>query len=295
MKIIKPIDISPAMVTSDVVETHPTWSAAVTYHKTDRVVYAFKVYESLINTNLNKDPTTNPTEWLVIGPSNTVAMFDTSYSTQTVGQSSILVSIQGSEIVNSIAVLNITAPASVLHIRLYDSNDALVYTRTSNLDDSVVTDWYDYFFNPFEQLESTVHTDLPPYNDYRLELELIGSGEVKIGAVILGNYQIIGLTQYGISFGIKDYSLKEENAYGDVVFTKRNNARRIEPTVEIRNTDIRKVTKFLTSILSTPTVFIPTDIEKYDALITYGFLADWTADIVYEEHSSLRLDIKGLT
>jgi hypothetical protein len=295
MKIIKPIAITPAMVTTNAPELYAAWNSATSYSKGNKVVYEYKVYESLVNTNLNKIPSLNPLDWLLVGPSNCCAAFDTSYSTSTTATNNLLFEIESTTLINSLALLNIDAPSKTLEIRMYDSSNTLVYFRAPNLDGTVVLDYYDYFFSAFEPVQDIVLTDLPPYGTYRLEIEIDGTGPISIGAIILGNSEVIGMTQYGVSFGIKDYSVKEENEFGDIVFTERNYAKRSEPLVEVYNQDLRKVARFLTSIRATPTVFIPTDTDKYDALITFGFLADWNIDITYPEHSLLRLEIKGLT
>lgn len=294
MKIINPIVITPSMVVSNVVEIYPTWSSATSYSKGDRVVYNLKIYESLTNTNLNKTPDTNPTDWLVVGPSNCCAAFDTSYSTQTVSSAPIEFQITPNIIFNSVAVLNIDI-ASELTVQLESATEGIVYSKTVSLDGSILVDWYDYFFAPFDQKMDVVFTDIPPYRTGTLTITLDGIGDLKVGTIILGNVLELGNTQYGLSFGIKDYSVKQEDEFGNTLFVERNYARRIEPTVFIRNTDLRKIDRLLTEVRAKPTVFIPTEEEGYDTLITYGFLADWNIEIPYPADSLLRMDIKGLT
>lgn len=294
MKIINPIVITPSMVVSNVVEIYPTWSSATSYSKGDRVAYNLKIYESLTNTNLNKTPDTNPTDWLVVGPSNCCAAFDTSYSTQTVSSAPIEFQITPNIIFNSVAVLNIDI-ASELTVQLKSATEGIVYSKTVSLDGSILVDWYDYFFAPFDQKMDVVFTDIPPYRTGTLTITLDGIGDLKVGTIILGNVLELGNTQYGLSFGIKDYSVKQEDEFGNTLFVERNYARRIEPTVFIRNTDLRKIDRLLTEVRAKPTVFIPTEEEGYDTLITYGFLADWNIEIPYPADSLLRMDIKGLT
>lgn len=294
MKIINPIVITPSMVVSNVVEIYPTWSSTTSYSKGDRVVYNIKTYESLTNTNLNKTPDTSPTDWLVVGPSNCCAAFDTSYSTQTVSSAPIEFQITPNIIFNSVAVLNIDI-ASELTVQLETTTEGIVYSKTVSLDGSILADWYDYFFAPFDQKMDVVFTDIPPYRTGTLTITLDGIGDLKVGTIILGNVLELGNTQYGLSFGIKDYSVKQEDEFGNTLFVERNYARRIEPTVFIRNIDLRKIDRLLTEVRAKPTVFIPTEEEGYDTLITYGFLADWNIEIPYPADSLLRMDIKGLT
>lgn len=293
MKIINPITITPVMVTTNAVEVYPTWSAATTYNLGDRVVYSNFVYESLIASNLNKQPDTNPTNWLFVQPSNKTAAFDTSYSTQTSATDTLDFDIVAGSMYNSLAVLNILN-ANTLTIQVTDAVDGVVYNKTVELDGSIVVGWYDYFFADFDQLSDIVFTDIPPYGTATLSITLSGTGTVSVGNIVLGGVFEMGQTQYGVNFGIRDYSVKEEDEFGNILFVQRNYARRVEPQVLIRNSDLRKIDRLLTQIRAKPTVFIPTE-EGFDTLITYGFLADWNIEIPYPANSLLRMDIKGLT
>lgn len=294
MKIIDPITILPSMVTTSAVETYSTWSSTGTYAKGNIVVYGVKIYESLVDSNLNKQPDISPNEWLSLGPSNKFAAFDTSYSTKTSATSPLTFEIIPAKIFNSLAVLNIES-ANELSVELETTTEGIVYSKTVNLDGSIVNEWYDYFFSPFDQLKDVVFTDIPPYGTATLRITLEGAASCQVGTIIIGNVFEIGDTQYGVNFGIKDYSVKEEDNFGNILFVERNYARRVEPQVMISNNDLRKIDRLLTSVRAKPTVFIPTEEEGYDALITYGFLADWSIEIPYPTNSLLRMDIKGLT
>lgn len=295
MKIVVPITINPAtQVTSSLTEAHPTWASGTTYSIGNRVVRNDRVYESLINSNTNYPPETNPTRWLNVGPSNKTAAFDTSNSTQSERTTSIEITITPLVTVTSLALINITN-ANTLDVEVKDSSNNVVYTKTINLDGSIIGDWYDYFLGSFDQLTDVTLTDLPPYANSSIKITLTGTGTVKVGSIIIGTAYEIGSTQYGVSFGIRDYSLKQEDDFGNTIFVVRNFARRVEPTVFIENTQLRKIDKLLTDIRAKPTVFIPTDIDTYQPLITFGYLKDWNIEIPYPNHSLLRLEIQGLT
>lgn len=295
MQIIKPIVITEADFVTNVVETNPTWSSSTSYSKDARVVYNNSIYESLVNTNLNKIPSSSPLDWILIGPSNKFAVFDTSYSTKSTRNDFIQYVISFTQIANSLAILNMNSVGGVLNINQYDPGANLIYSKSIVLDGTPIVDYYDYFFAPFSQLQDVVVTDLPPFTDSYVEVSITGTGPISIGCIIVGTSERIGYTQYGLSFGIRDYSLKEENDYGDIVLTERNYANRVEPTVDIRNTDIRKISALLKSIRATPTVFVPSDSDDLESLVTYGFISDWNIDVTYPQHSLLRLEIKGLT
>lgn len=295
MKIIVPITINPTtQVTSNLSDLFAVWISTTTYAIGNRVTYNARTYESLVSSNLNIIPSSDPTKWLDIGPSNKTAAFDSSNSTQSERNSPIEITITPNMLVNSIGLINLTNAGSAT-VEVRDSLNAIVYTKTVTLDGSVVGDWYDYFFAPFEQLSDIVFSDLPPYVNCTIKVTIVGSNPVKIGTIIVGNINEVGSTQYGVSFGIRDYSLKQEDDFGNTIFVVRNFARRVEPTVFIENGQLRKVDKLLTDIRAKPTVFIPTEIDGYEPLITFGYLKDWNIEIPYPNHSLLRLEIQGLT
>lgn len=283
------------MVTTNAVDLYPVWSSVTTYAKDERVTYQYRTYLSLQATNTNQNPVTASTFWQDIGPSNTTAAFDTSYSTQTTRTSPLTFSIVPSSINTSLALMNLDGITSIV-VEIISTLEGVVYTRTiDTTGGSIITDWFDYFFTPFSLIRDVVLTDLPPYSDVTINLTFNSDTTVKVGTIILGTVYEIGDTQYGLNYGIRDWSIKREDDFGNIVFLERNYSKRLEPNVYVNNIDFRKVTNLLTNIRAEPTVFIPTEDEGYDSLITLGYLSDWNIEITYPTASMLRLDIKGLT
>lgn len=292
MKIIKPITITPEMVISNAPSIHSDWNSTTSYSLGDKRIYNNIVYESLINSNLNFVPSDNPEKWLSTGASNKTAILDQSYTSQTINPTGNLIfEISPEQVVGSLAILNLDG--TYLTIEQLDGT-IVVYNRTVNLYANTVVNWYDYFFEGFDQLKDVVITDLIPIGDLTLKITVSGSS-TKTGVIITGSAVDVGGTQYGLNFGVKDYSVKEEDDFGNIVFVERNYAKRLDATTMIPNTSIRKTFSLLAQLRAKPTVFIPTEEEGYDALITYGFLYDWNIEIPYPTSSLLRLDIKGLT
>jgi len=283
------------MVTTNAVDLYPVWSSVTTYAKDERVTYQYRTYLSLQATNTNQNLVTASTFWQDIGPSNTTAAFDTFYSTQTTRTSPLTFSIVPSSINTSLALMNLDGITSIV-VEIISTLEGVVYTRTiDTTGGSIITDWFDYFFTPFSLIRDVVLTDLPPYSDVTINLTFNSDTTVKVGTIILGTVYEIGDTQYGLNYGIRDWSIKREDDFGNIVFLERNYSKRLEPNVYVNNIDFRKVTNLLTNIRAKPTVFIPTEDEGYDSLITLGYLSDWNIEITYPTASMLRLDIKGLT
>ena len=113
LKVIPPLTITDSRLTSsNVAETdYAAWSSATTYSLGQRVIVVstHKVYESLQNSNLNKDPTlaSNATWWIEVSPTNRWKMFDISNTTQTTNADSIVVTITPGQVVNSVSLMNL--------------------------------------------------------------------------------------------------------------------------------------------------------------------------------------------
>ena len=82
VKIMPTIDVSYAKLTSsNVAETeYGNYAAGTAYALGDRVIVpaTHDVWESLANANTGNTPATSPTWWVRVGPTNRMAMFDTS-------------------------------------------------------------------------------------------------------------------------------------------------------------------------------------------------------------------------
>lgn len=294
MKVIKQTAFQESMlVSTNVVESEPAWNSGTTYAK-DAIVYegTVGVYQSLVNTNLNYQPSISPTQWVRIGPTNARAMFDQTVSTQTESPSPIEVVLE-TGVIDSIALINLYA--SEVQVEVKDgSGGAVIYDETVSLI-SGVTDWYDYFFTEIEQDSQVIFRNIPTYASAYVTITVSGSGDVKIGECIFGKMRALGGTQYGASSGITDYSKKVTDEFGTTTLTQGNFNKRMNTSTYILNTDLNKVQKFLYSIRATPCVFIATDVSEFsEALVIYGFYKDFTTEIPYPTHSICNIEIEGL-
>ena len=296
MKVIRPIEITPAKIlSSTATEAYSAWSAATTYAVGDKVLYSNRIYESLIAGNLNKQPDTNITSWLDIAPSNKTAMFDNVVNTQTTATTSLTVTFQPGVIFNSIAFLNIQGGSINVQVKTAPSG-TLVYDQTINLDNTFIFDWYDYFFGPYDLRTEVLFQNIPPYTDGTITVTIpaIAGNPVAIGNSTVGSIVNLGGTQYGLNYGIRDYSIKETDTFGNIKIVKRAFSKRMSPTVFVENMRLNFVTKVLEDLRSTPTVFIATDDARFAGTIILGFLKDWNIEINYPTYSLISAEVEGL-
>lgn len=295
MKVVKPIVIGDAqLVSSNAPETdHPVYSAAADYAVGARVIYLHTIWESVQTPNTGNTPGSNALYWAAVAPTNRWAMLDTEISTQTVLVSPLTLVVKPGY-ANSLALFGLEG--ATLEVTVRDGLDGPVaYSKTVNLDGTVIADWYQYFFEESVQLGELVLTDLPPYGAAHITISLSGPGDVKCGQMVVGTAYVLGDTQYGASAGIIDYSRKDTSAAGVTTFTRRRYSKRMSAALMLDNAQLNKVQRVLADLRATPCAWIGTDVPGFEPLTIFGFYRDFSIDVAYPNTSLCNLEIEGLT
>ncbi len=296
MKVIKPIAITVGvLLSSTAAETYAEYSASAAYALGARVTLAStgKLYECIQAPNTGNAPDTSALWWMLAGPTNRAAMFDDEISTQTV-QASPLTVVLKPGYVNSLAIFGLEGAQLNVTVR-NGLAGPVVYSRSMLLDGTVITDWYQYFFEPAVQLGDVVLTDLPPYGNAHITVAITGPGIVKCGQLTLGTFYALGDTQYGASAGIIDYSRKDTNATtGATTFVRRRFSKRMSASLMLDNAQLNKVQRVLADLRATPCAWIGTDAPGFEPLTLFGFYRDFSLDVAYPTTSLCTLEIEGL-
>lgn len=297
MKVIKATTFQNSMLTSTTAtNAYSNWSSGTTYAINNRVTYNNKTYESLQNSNLNKQPDTNPTWWLLIGADNKHAMFDQTVSTGTTAGTSLTVVLAPGTI-DSLALINLDC--EIVTITVKDApGGTVVYTYTGGLSGVTVGDWYQYFFyDPLLKRTQLVFQNIPPYATCEVTLVFTrASGTISVGECVFGLLTNIGDTQYGATAGIIDFSKKSTDDFGNITFVERPYSKRMSSRVMVSNVNLNRVQQLLYSLRATPSVWIGSDDALFEeALVVYGFYKDFSMEIAYPSHSICSLEVEGLT
>jgi hypothetical protein len=298
MKIITPVTIKDVnLVSSNVPENdYPLYSFVGNYSKNQYVMYiatdVHEIYQSLVDSN-QQNAITDTTKWLKIGPTNRWKIHDQTLQTQTVNNGSITNKYNVSGVVTSVAALNVNG--SSLRVKMTDEIDGVVYdTTVSLLAPAGITDWYKYFFGTLIQSPDAVLTDLPPYSDAEVEVTIAANeGNAACGALILGNVNEIGATQYGCKVGITDYSNKSQDQFGNYNVTKRPYRKTGEFSVMVENNYVDQLQMLLAQYRATPLLYMGSD--AFASTYIYGFYRDFDITIAYPTNSLCNINIEGLT
>jgi hypothetical protein len=303
MSIIKPVTLTDAMlVSSTAPETDYTaWNAATNYTVGTRVLRSVsgvhKNFENLIagvNATLPELATTGATpRWLDLGANNRWAMFDTKVGTKTSLASPLTVVINPGSI-TGLALLELTGKQAVISVKSA-TGGTVVYTKTVSLDGTIISSFYDWFFEDYAQLTDLTLTDLPgQYTSCELTVSITGTSTVGIGVCHFGKVYAIGSTQYGASVGIISYSQKTVDAFGNTTVTKRANSKRNTLSLMTAKSDFNRNYRLLASLDGIACIYIGTEAQGYEPLIVYGFYKDFSIVVEYFSTHLTNLEIEGL-
>jgi len=301
MQIIKPEFTNDATLqfTNVAEDDYPLFDITETYAINDTVIYIANnihwVVRSLVNDNAGNFPTglASDSNWVKVSETNRWKMFDIKTTSQTVNNDSIDVTLIGVSQVDSLALLNIRG--SSLEISIKDQFNVEIYALEQSLVSvEGIYDPWTYFFSPLQFISDLVLTDIPPFALCTYEVSIINEGSVaKCGSLLIGKLIDAGLTEYGMSISIQDYSVKSANEFGDFIITERAYSKRLDLTTYVERPQVDALINFLNQFRATPVVWIGS--TQYSSSFIYGFYKDYAAIVSYPELTLLNIEIEGLS
>lgn len=298
MIILRPVTVTSSTLDStDVSNTETQWSGGSTY-AVDDVVYIDadtpELYISQQNSNTNHNPETDDGTWWerYALDANPWKMFSQKVGDQSVGSGSIEVGITQGEVINGVAFFNVEADSVTIVVD--DPTDGEVYNETVNLaDETEINGWYEWFWEEISPIKDGVKLDIPPYAAATFTITFtVSTGNAKVGALVLGRQKELGTSLWGASFGVTDYSIKDEDAFGYFSVTERGFAKRAEFPVSIDTSEVKRIQTILTDYRATPAVWIGS--EDYEPLIIYGYYQDTDVLMGNLIYSDVTIEVRGL-
>jgi len=199
----------------------PEWTAG-SYNKGQQVSVGTEVYEVTATTSTTDEPTAGVAEgsWIRVGSINRLSMFDFTIGRKTTRASPIVVEVTPGRIANALALFQIEGAA--VRVEVDDPVEGVLYDRTIQLvDNSAVQSVYDFFFAPYDVATDAVFMDLPNLPGAAVRITITGPGDVSVGEVVLGQQQRLGITSRDVSLSIEDFSIKNEDGFGNVDIDER--------------------------------------------------------------------------
>ena len=302
VKVLKPTPVTDAMfIGSAVTEAeHATYNAGTTYAIDDWVIYNHRIYQALAGSNTGHLPDElNSTWWNDYGPTNQWAAFDNK-----VGTTSNLVTSGGNPtwwtrvapgVCNGVYIMGMSGVASV-RVQMFNGATS-VFDETATLDDTVIGDAYQYYFEPFDIRTDLLFGPLPPYYGAQVLVTLtpaVVGDTIKVGGVQFGNTVEIGLMRYGIGVDFKDYSIKELDEFKQATLVERDFSTLPKYLLYVERSQIRRVFSTITALRATPCVWIASDDYQLTPFNVYGFPRTFSLVLPWYAGSYFDLGIEGM-
>ena len=295
MIIVQPVPVTSAMVTaSNVTITETLWTAGTYTLGQERYVGTrlYKVLVASTTDNPTVGVTLTPPSWQDIGAINRFKMFDQVVNTQTTRTSLIDVNVLPGTIINALAMFDLDGVSTT--ITMTDPVEGVVFNETKSLqDNTIIIDWYSYFFESITTRSDVVFLGLPAYGSATIRIQVnAGASTAAIGEVVIGKQRNLGVTNFGTSVSILDYSRKETDEFGNTIVETRPFSKRADFDVTVETGAIAAVQKALASIRTTPTVFIG-DEDRAETIV-YGFYRGFNIIISTPSISDCSIEVEGL-
>ena len=301
MQIIKPVTVTDSvLVSSNVAENdYAEWAVGTTYAVGDKVIVlsTHRIYESLVDSNLGNDPTTDDgTNWLDIGATNRWKAFDQKIGDPVTNTTSIEYTLSDTTSnITSVALFGLEGISA--NVTVTDDTEGEVYNETVSLiDNRNIVDWYTYFFEEQVQKEQALFLNIPPYlaSDVDVTVTAATGDTAELGQLVLGFLSSLGATTYGTAISIEDFSRKETDAFGNFIVVERAFAQLADFDVQFETANARKIQRTLAELRATPVVYIGSEDTAYGTTI-YGFYRRFDLTLEGPSLSFGAIEVEGLT
>lgn len=280
----------------DVGEVYAEYAGGTTYAAGDivQVAATHLVYESLVGSNLG-NAVTDATKWLEIGPTNKWKMFDLLRNTQSTQPGAMTVVLTPGERINSLALFGLVANAVTITVTSVFGGGT-VYTRTVDLNEREVFDWYDYFFADFSTQPTVVDFELPPYSDAVITVTITAtSGNVSCGGLVIGNYVYLGTTKAAAESDVLNFSSVTRDDFGNSEMVQRRNVPKTNQDVVCDKSRVNSIRAVREALNAVPAVWSGLDDDShgyFESLFILGYYRRFSINLAYAENAVISLELE---
>jgi hypothetical protein len=297
MNIVPRIVITDAMIVSTNAVDSADFDLSTTYDTGDKVTDPTTKleYESVGDGNIGNDPASDDgTNWTLLGFTNSRRMIDGLITGQTERAESITLKIDPGATVTSAVLFNVAGASVTVSVKEGGSE---IYTRTIQMvrTDDVENIW-DYFFTEPEFKTVAIFESFPGKSGNEITLTVSAPGATaKVGEAIFGYARRLGDTLAGSSPTIKDFSVIEENEFGELTIVERAFARGADYEVAINPQEADRIMRIMAANRARLCAFFPdSDMEHY-GLTVAGFYEEFEPPLTHRGVSIVTIPVKGVT
>lgn len=307
MKVIPPITITPAMLTSSSIAEPDTtigeqaWVSGATYPTVGTLVILTSTHRKYyklntnVSTNLTVAPNINTADWLDIGPTNKWAMFDTTRTAGSTSTSTVTLTIAPGVRANSIAIVGCVANYASISV---SSGGEVIYTYNTSLITRHTTGWYKYFYGSFEYKASVLTFAVPPNLNNIITITItMPTSDGVIGSIILGNYINLGDIQKQPVLEATNFSKIERDSYGNSLLVPRRSVPRTSQKTFTTKANVNKLMAARESLNAVPAIWAGLeDVNDlyFEPLLIMGVYKEFSISMDYPEHAIVSLQLEEM-
>lgn len=310
MKILIPIEEANVNIGDNggaALSEYPVWATGTAYAIGARVSASVTVngqtrshdYEAVAATT-GVDPRTEyllPTaRWVRMGLSNRYKLIDRIISDPTVSDDGYMwFRFIVAQNVTTVALFGLVG--ATVRVSVRDSTGAIIAgtLREFSIDGNPnISNWFEFFFAKGDTIPELIVTGLPAYSGNQIQVEVLSAGRVEIGEVVFGEEVEIGTTLEKPTFGIRDYSRKERDAFGRPIIVERPYSIYGEFNVVYPSDRTRNLLRQLASIRAKPAVFYVEGVNPGRGTMIFGYYTDFSMNLEIGEESNASITVEGL-
>lgn len=270
---IKYYNINPTSNAPDTSIEEWTNASNKTYAKDElvQITPLKRFYKSSKDGNTDFPPSSKDT-WTDMGAINSFKVFDNILGTQTVFSTELILTFSANNI-DLLSILNLENVYS-LHVKQVEGTNTVI-DKAVDLRDFGSRDWFEYFFLPIREHQNHSLFSLEIVPQSTVTLTLKGGTNAKVGGVITGFKEDLGMTLVGATVGLIDESSFFEDKQQNISFLKGNVAVIIEGEEIIDRGDI-DYTFFTLNRLNKRLILLIGDErdQGFRSLTTLGYLKE---------------------
>lgn len=299
MRVVPPLEITDARLTSSTAGEPASgeiaWNAATPYNKGNRVYLAstHMRYERLVAGTTAASPDVDTVNWAPLGPTNRWAMFDLLRNTGTTAASPLVVTITPGQRIDTLALLGLVADSVSIEVK---SGSTVVLAATEGLSTRQVLDWYDYFTEEFTYRSSLARFDIPALSNVVVKVTASrASGDVTIGALVVGKSVYLGEAEYSAESDALNFSTISRDAFGNSTLIQRRSVPKANLTVWCDKARVRKLLDTREALNAVPALWSGLDDATdgyFDAVLILGPYKRWLIGLDHPDHARQQLELE---
>lgn len=277
MRILIPESIDSLLYTNIPVNDGTPYDPNKIYNLTNQCRVGKRIYECLGNGVKGIYPPDSPESWVDAGAVNAYKCIDEAVNTQTTASGDIVIEFAKGT-ASAVAALNVECESILLEV--LDENGESIWSETKQGVFDDISDWWEYFDKEFEFSRFFIFRTPAFYVGGKYRMTLTNrSGGNRLGVVLKGKIEHLGLTKWEIEDGYFSYAKADTDRWGNTTLKKGVTRDSIRVKTVMHPLEAAAVKRLYKKLEGTAILFMPT--EAYD-INAYGFLREpkntWSTD-----------------